>query len=506
MVRSATWLLAARGCGVIGGVIAAVYIARVLGPTDYGMLALASMLVAILTIVADCGLSPSVARFINDRVERPADLRKILWVGIFLKTTTLAITSVVVWIAIPLLSRWLRAPALIDIGVWIILLLALSEAAKTLAKLFEGMGQMGLYARAQAAQAIVYPIASIWFVSQGWGVRGAIGGLSLALALHILLGAVLFVRIVRQHSDRSGLKCDISCSSRGFVAWGGTILAYSLPLILISAGTYLYRRCDFIMIQYFLDSQDMGFYNIQFRLMMILHVPVMVLASVLVPRFSASSGQSAEGVGVLRRSLRYTLLVYTPLGTIIGILATPLVGTLFGAEYLPAVSVVRVFAIFFLPVFALSTIVVQALHYRGLAKYRAYVLGASAVVNVALNVFMIPRYGILGAAISTQLTYMPTAILYFRRAASDFRLSMRHSGIALCRVVAADCVMACAMLPLAVVLRPGLQQLLWVGLGSIPVFILSAWIFGAINVDDIRFLRAAVHSFSRKAVVDNAVQ
>jgi O-antigen/teichoic acid export membrane protein len=98
------------------------------------------------------------------------------------------------------------------------------------------------------------------------------------------------------------------------------------------------------------------------------------------------------------------LLLYIPAAVGIVLVAEPAIRIVFGGEYLAAVPVLQLFAVFVV-VRAIHKITGNGLDFLGLARVRAIARGCTAVGNVALNLVLIPQFGIVGAAIATLVTY-----------------------------------------------------------------------------------------------------
>jgi O-antigen/teichoic acid export membrane protein len=59
----------------------------------------------------------------------------------------------------------------------------------------------------------------------------------------------------------------------------------------------------------------------------------------------------------------------------------------------------------------MSIILSSFLDYIGKAKKRAYNISVTIILNIGLNIILIPRYGATGAAIATSVSYLPYVIL-----------------------------------------------------------------------------------------------
>jgi O-antigen/teichoic acid export membrane protein len=486
LYRAASGLLLARWIGVAGSAVATAYLARKLEPNGYGLFALVSAITSVLALIADCGLSQSSARFLAENVSNTRAQRAILCQGLLLKALLVCVAGVVFWYLIPTLSIVLGAPRLADLSLLILFLLVFAEGGRWVQKTFEGLGRVDVYAIALVAQSVVYPILAILFVWIGWGVAGALTGLLAASGICLALAVVLVKRLL-WGTRAPGPVSSEPITSHG--QWRERILRYTVPLAFITAGSYVFQQSDFLLIQYFVGSSAVGFYHVQFRVISLLLIPAAVLAAAVAPSFSARAERSTNVPSLLRQCLRFLLLLYVPAAVGVFVMADTLVEVIFGSRYLAAVGILRVFALCFLPARALGSLVSLILNYQGRASYRAKIVGIAAVVNIALNIFLIPRFGILGAAVATQITYLPVVALYLVQLRREIAIDWRAVSGDAARIVAAALLMGFVVWIVGRFLGSSLYELCFLPILGVLVFGVVIHRFGLVQIEDVVRLR-----------------
>jgi O-antigen/teichoic acid export membrane protein len=121
-------------------------------------------------------------------------------------------------------------------------------------------------------------------------------------------------------------------------------------------------------------------------------------------------------------------------------------------------------------------------------KYLPYATGAGALVNVVVNLVLIPRYGIMGAAIATLLSYVVMAIgIYFP---SQRLYHVEYEWGRLIRVMLAACIVVAAVLLLG--LQPATLLGIAVKLGATALFVLLVFVLRIFDTADIRETREAL--------------
>jgi O-antigen/teichoic acid export membrane protein len=121
-------------------------------------------------------------------------------------------------------------------------------------------------------------------------------------------------------------------------------------------------------------------------------------------------------------------------------------------------------------------------------KYLPYATGAGALVNVVVNLVLIPKYGITGAAIATLLSYVVMAIgIYFP---SQRLYHVEYEWGRLIRVMLAACIIVAAVLLLG--LQPATLLGIAVKLGATALFVLLVFVLKIFDTADIRETREAL--------------
>jgi len=227
-------------------------------------------------------------------------------------------------------------------------------------------------------------------------------------------------------------------------AWRGF-----LPICLImgcaSMMSMIYDQIDTVMLRYMRSESELGLYVASYRMMTIAMSFAPILGQVFFPLLSETSGLDPENeqryLGWLGQS---TVGLALPIATGGFILAEPLTRFVLGSQYNGAGTLFR---------WLMLTIVAGPLaSYFGsqlipIAREKKYLVAvlAGAVVNVALNFFLIPRYGAIAAAFTTAISQAVVAVAnyYFSR---DLRrpnllgalvLSIVASGLMAASVVSA---------------------------------------------------------------------
>ncbi len=183
----------------------------------------------------------------------------------------------------------------------------------------------------------------------------------------------------------------------------------SWPLLLSSISIVVYMKIDQIMLGQLMNDTAVGVYSVAVRISEICYfIPVVIAASVF-PSILEEKKRSKSSYYMRLQSL-FDLMVWPSifLAFLISGLSSWIVSSLYGEEFQSASIILSVHIwaapFVFLGVASERWIIAEN---RSILSFQRTILGAA--LNVALNYFLIPKYGPLGAAVSTLISYAVAA-------------------------------------------------------------------------------------------------
>lgn len=190
-----------------------------------------------------------------------------------------------------------------------------------------------------------------------------------------------------------------------------TLIADSWPLLLSSMAVMVYMKIDQIMLGQMLGDDAVGIYSAAVRISEVWYfIPMMIVASVFPAILEAKKRDETQYLQRLQRL--YDLMVWLSVAIALPMtfISTPLVVALFGPAYVESGPVLAMHiwaSVFvFLGVASSQWFVAEN---RQILSFQRALLGA--VINVTLNLLLIPRFGPFGAAIATVVSYAFAAFL-----------------------------------------------------------------------------------------------
>lgn len=384
-------------------VLGTVVVARVLGPVEKGgydlFLATATLLVTVLGFSFPAGITYVVARGRARTGRLAARLAAItLAQGGMAAVLLLAVTQ----------TRFSRAFLPPDLGVHGAVATALFVTATVLASYCRAV----LVGRQEIVRANVLDLVA----------RSVLLGMLLVTAGAVVLdgyvaSAPLFVWTTVAAAVLAGIvwlrhllpTLEFAAGPSGL----REVAAYAFPSHLGNLAQFLNYRVDIFLVGFFVGVQGVGLYTVAVTLAQIVWLISNAAASVLLPRIASVQDSVGENVARTVRVTRLTFWFTLGAGGMLAVSAYPLVTMLYGSAFRDSLAPLLVL----LPgVVALSTVITLAAYLAGIGRPQLNLLVAvvALVVTVVFDLVLIPRYGILGAAWASTLSYLTTTVLTAR--------------------------------------------------------------------------------------------
>lgn len=178
------------------------------------------------------------------------------------------------------------------------------------------------------------------------------------------------------------------------------VVRESWPLLLTSIFIIIYHRIDQIMLYKMTSAKEVGLYAAAVRLTEIWVIIPTVLLGSLLPIFSQEIKSSKSFVSMYNTTFRIMTYLAMPLLLYVSFYSSEIVRTIFGPEYNRTASVlaVLIYTVLFIYWGILNNRLLIA---TGAQRLDVLFTGLSAIVSIGLNLYLIPKYGVLGAAITT---------------------------------------------------------------------------------------------------------
>lgn len=378
--------LTVTGARMLGLVLTLVQVKLVvshLGPTTYGLLITATLFIQSLGAWTELGVGAVVVRRVSGQ---GADLQRT--VGLSMAISALIIAPLMLGANVGGAFLYHGQPSVV-LGIAI---LSVGLVFQTWATCYNPVAQVtGRFGRYAAAD-IVGRAASLAIVVYATVVGGGLNYFFVA-QLMVPLGQLVAM-----------LSLGVSVGRfRPVWHWRdmGGLVRETLPLTYILLVGVLYYTIDGVMLSKLSTPEQTGAYGLAYKTIGNLSVVSTALVNVMAARFAAEAAVSSERLGgILRMSLRGVLLLAVPVATLVWPLSGELVRFVGSEEMVGIASGPMILIAVAMAVGMVSALISQAI----ISSFQQGVLTRlntfNLVLNIGLNLVLIPRYGAMGAATS----------------------------------------------------------------------------------------------------------
>jgi PST family polysaccharide transporter len=178
----------------------------------------------------------------------------------------------------------------------------------------------------------------------------------------------------------------------------------SWPLIFAGLSIQIYSKIDQILLGTMIsDESEIGFYSIAVKLSEFCDFIPIILSSSLLPKLTAKRESKEDYLKGLQVFFDLMFVSWISVALPISLLSGPIIQVLYGSAYSPTALIL---SIYIWAQFGTNFGVARNsfLIIEGKTKLSLYLCIVGAILNISINIFMIPRFGALGATFATLLT------------------------------------------------------------------------------------------------------
>ena len=313
----------AKYSGIIISLVVAGILARLLSPDDFGIVAIATVIISFFAIFTDMGLSPAI---IQNKALTQDDLTNIysftFWTGIAV--------ALLFFIASWPISAYYDSPILRTLCQLLSINLFFASVNIVPGALFYKNKEFKFI----AIRSFVIQITA------GTGaVIAALSGAGLYALLTPIVSSIL-IYIISFHRYPQHLRMTLGLSSIR------KIFSYSVYQFLFNVICYFSRNLDKLLIGKHMGMSDLGYYEKSYRLMMLpLQNITQVVTPVMHPIFSDFQDDKMKLATSYERIIRFLAFIGLPLSVLLFFTAEEVTLIIFGNQWLPSVAVFRILAL-----------------------------------------------------------------------------------------------------------------------------------------------------------------
>jgi O-antigen/teichoic acid export membrane protein len=412
---------------------ATAYLTRVLGADGYGVIAVASAVTLYLAQLASFGIDTLGIREVAEDRKKIDDLvPSILTLRIAYTTLLAVLAAAISMLAVP-------PPDGPVIAAFALTLIPQAAATKWVLLGLESAAPVAVSRIAGEALTVLLILGLVRGAADLWAVPAASVAGEFAAAIMLLI-------VLRRRGHRMPVDWDLE-KARPIFARAWPIVGHSLLGLLI-------YNSDLIFLRLLRTSREVGLYAAAYTLISFLINLGVAYGTSLLPTLTRLGRGSAEEQALYQSAHAQVFAASLPISLGGALLAAPLMSQVFGADY-HASGLPLSILIWSVPFSLFRNVAIAGLVARERQDQMLKTTVWSTALNVLLNLLLIPRWGMAGAAFATLATEVlrtALALLYARQESLHFASLARHLRA---------CAAGAAMVGVLYLLRP---YGLWEGL------------------------------------------
>ncbi|WP_341279561.1 oligosaccharide flippase family protein [Paenibacillus sp. FSL H8-0537] len=377
---------------LFGAFIVSVLTARLLGPEGKGMITAILVIPTLVVTIADLGIRQAAAYLIGKKIFNYNDIvSTLLFMWLISSSLSVAVVMGILLLQYGGEYSW-------ELLVICTLTVPVNLAIQYLRGIMQGKGNIGSINKVEIIKtALNFIILLILVWALGMGVLGAaltqllMAAFTLGYSMKLLLGEVKFkfkyIHPIPQQMMRQGF-------------------SFALALFIIQ----LNYRVDVIILERFTNVIEVGIYSVGTNLAELIWQLPAAIGLILFSR-SASSSSSQEAVERTAKLIRVIMPVLIVFGVFFWFMSPLFIRLLYGADFAESGQVIR----YLLPgiiAMVLFKLIHSDLSGRGAPLFSLRVSVIALIMNVVLNFILVPKYGAVGASISSSISYMYAGVAF----------------------------------------------------------------------------------------------
>jgi len=363
-----------------------VYLARKLGASEYGQFAFAYGLVTLLSVLTKFGLDLLTSSDVGEKPERAA---QYFTASLIIRMSLSAILFVVLLLFVPVLKKGSEVNHLIFLLATAMVFQSVAGASTSLFEAFQSFGYRSILNLFMFG----FVFCAVLIVNhQNAGLIRTGHAFAAAALIYSMIAIILCERKITKFGDFPGF------------SFLKELFQKALPLGLSEIFIGIYYRADTVLLSLFDTDNVVGWYDAAYTFVYGLRLLPVSVAMVLLPGLSRTfSEDEKEGIRSYKLAIRYSAMAGFLLTFLVAAFSGFCVRIVFGRQYEPSSDVLPILiwtcAIMFINAFQGIFLVISR---QRNAFFQATAVGALS--NIFLNLVLIPKYSMYGAAWATVIS------------------------------------------------------------------------------------------------------
>jgi stage V sporulation protein B len=370
--------------------VISIILARYLGAYDLGLYRLTYTFYGVATMVGAFGIPVAVIKYVAEYKDDEVNLNKTISSAIITSWITGIILIIIIYISSQTIAALFKMPQIKDLLVLLSPVFPFILVNSVLYSTLNGLRNMKRYAKALIFQQMLMTASTIILIYYDFGVSGAVISIvisSIGISAYLIYYCKGYFHLILD----------------GYLETTKKLAAFGAKMFGANLINMINLQADIVFLGYFLTATNVGYYSAATGLSRFFLVIPQAIQTVSYPATSEYwLKKNIPGLQkMLDKSMRYSALILMPAGLAIGFFAEDIISGIYGQGFLQSALPLQILLIGTVIFGVACTSIGGSLAgiNRPDLSLKAAVISAAA--NVILNVTLIPKFGINGAAIAT---------------------------------------------------------------------------------------------------------
>ncbi len=382
------------------GYLIRIVMARNLSVEEYGLFFAMFTLMSLLAPLHSIGLSAALVKFIPEFLVKklPRKISSSIFLVIICQVGTFVVFSLAaLGLSGFLAEHYFKTPLAKPALFLFIVILLFSNLRFMVRSIYQAFQKMTTYAGMYLIENSLILILFFYMLRATRSIFTAIYSYIGVYIFIFIVFSIIFLKMFNIFKYKGGLDKSLAKN----------LFKFSIPVVLSGVGGTVVVYTDTLVLTYFRTLAEVGIYNVVVPTVMMLQFFGSSIASVIFPMVSELWTRKKKkflesGLEILEK---YTFVMLIPAVLVVFAFAQIILNLMFGPEYVSGALTLKilVIAILFLVMYAINSTTFSGI---GRPEIATKILLQGAVINLVLNILIIPKLGIVGAALSSLITYL----------------------------------------------------------------------------------------------------
>lgn len=363
--------------------ILTIFLARYLGDKGFGVLSFALAFTGLFIILIDMGLQRLILREIARDKERAG---KYVGNSLIMKLGLSIIVFALIAVIINLMNYPLTSVYAVYIGAVIIIIQSFSETFQSAFQAFERMEYSVI---PKIIRVLLRLSLTIPLLLMGFKVIAVLLAYLFVMFVNLIINYFFYTKKIGRIDFRFDKKFSKS------------LLKRSLPFAIATVFIIIYFKIDITMLSIMKGDAVVGWYSAAYHLLESLHFLPLAFTTAIFPIAARYFIENKQKLILLyEEAMRYMFYLAIPIAVGTTLIAPKIIPLIYGGEFLNSIKALQVLIWVVIPTFTTYVLglVMVSINKEVLGMYTNL---AAAIINVTLNLILIPRLSYIGASIAT---------------------------------------------------------------------------------------------------------